>query len=197
MANGSQAAEELVKKYQGAFTNRAASVLGDRGRAVVVVQDTFVAAFNGLDKFRGESKFFTWLYRIFNNRLLGERKAVTVAARREVSFEGESATRSGDPESQDPARPREADWIDQIEQAVTLGRQHNPEKDHEARDRLVEVTKDIHECLPEQTERVFYLKMAGLSTSEIAHVLRTSDANVRNHVKRGRAVLKQKRDERS
>jgi len=196
MVDGSMAAEELAKKYQVAFTNRAATVLGDRNRAVVVVQDTFVAAFNGLDKFRGESKFFTWLYRIFNNRLLGERKAVTVAARREVSFEGETATRSGDPESQDPARPREADWIDQIEQAVTIGRQHTPEADHQQRERLLEVVGDIRASLTPQTKEVFYLTMAGFSPAEIARSLKVSESSVRNHLVRGREVLKEKRGRR-
>jgi len=197
MLDGHQAAEELFKKYQGGFTNRAASVLGDRDRAVAVVQDTFVDAYNGLAEFRGESKFFTWLYRIFSNRLLRERKTVAVAARRDVRFEDETATGSGDPESQAPARPREADWIDQIEQAVTIGRQHTPERDHAVRQSLTEVAKDIHESLPEQTREVLYLKLLGLANDEVARILDTSDANVRNHMKRGRDVLKEKHNERS
>ena len=196
MLEGHEAAEEMDAKYRDGLVNRAASLLGDRGRAKVVVQDTFVDAFNKVGTFKGRSSFFTWLYSIFKYRLLKEQKAVAVAAGREVGFEPESATRSGDPEDQGAAQPQEANWIDQIEQALTLGRQHTPEKDREVRDQLLAVAKDIHESLTPQTREVFCLMLAGLSFGEIARVLGVSDANVRNHVKRGREVLKGKRDER-
>jgi RNA polymerase sigma-70 factor (ECF subfamily) len=195
MLDGHTAAEELSKKYGGAFLKRALKLLHDSVRAEQVVQDTFVDAFNQLGTFKGQSSFFTWLYGIFKYRLLKERKAV-VAAGRAVPFESESASRSSDPEDQEAAQPQEAGWIDQIEQALTLGRQHTPEKDHEARVQLLAVVKDIREFLTPQTKEVFYLIVAGLSFGEIARVLDVSDANVRNHVKRGREVLKEKRDER-
>ena len=195
MLGGHEAAKELDKKYRFALTNYAAKSLHDRDRAEVVVQDTLVDAFNNIGTFKGSSTFFTWLRSIFKYRLLKEQKAV-VAAGRSVGFESESATRSGDPEDQDAAQPRESGWIDQIEQAVTLGRQHTPEKDHEDRAQKLAVLKDIRESLTPQTKEVFYLLAADLSVGEIAHLLGTSDANVRNHVKRGREVLKVKRGER-
>jgi RNA polymerase sigma factor (sigma-70 family) len=197
MLGGHEAAEELDRKYRRSLLGHAMKSLHNCDQAERVVEATFADAFNELRTFKGQSSFFTWLYGFFGHRLQRERAAVLVSARRDVSFEEESATRSGDPEDQDAARPREAGWIDQIEQAVTVGRQHTPEKDHEARERVLEVVKDIHGSLPEQTREVFYLQMVGLSTGDIARVLGSSDANVRNHVKRGREVLKQKRDERS
>ena len=197
MLAGHAAAEVLDKKYRGSFVEHAMKSLRNRDRAERVVEDTFSDAFTQLRNFRGQSSFFTWLYGILRNKLLNEHRAVAVAARREVDFESESAARSGDPEDQAAAQPQESGWIDQIEQAVTLGRQRTPEKDHEARDRLLEVVNDIHELLTPQTREVFYLVVAGLSFGEIARVLNTSDANVRGHVKRGRAVLKEKRDGRT
>lgn len=197
MLDGHDAATELDKKYRAGLIAHAAEALRDRPRAERVVQNTFVDAFTELRTFKGQSSYFTWLYGYFKIRLLRERSVAAVAARREVDFESESATRSGDAEDQDAARPQESGWIDQIEQALTIGRQHTPEKDHEARDRLLEVINDIHELLTPQTREVFYLIVAGLSFGEIARVLNTSDANVRGHVKRGRAVLKEKRDGRT
>ncbi len=197
MLDGHDAAAELDKKYRAGLIAHAAEALRDRHRAERIVQDTFADAFTQLRTFKGQSSFFTWLYGFFKIRLLRERSTAAVAARREVDFESESATRSGDSEDQGAAQPQEAGWIDQIEQALTLGRQHTPEKNHEVRDRLLEVASDIHEFLPPQTKEVFYLIVAGLSFGEIARVLNTSDANVRNHVKRGRAVLKEKRDGRT
>jgi RNA polymerase sigma factor (sigma-70 family) len=197
MLDGHEAAEVLDKKYRRSFVEHAVKSLHNRDRAERVVEDTFADAFTQLRNFEGQSSFFTWLYGILKHKLLNEHRAVAVAARRAVAFESKSAARSGDPEDQAAAQPRESGWIDQIEQAVTLGRQRTPEKDHEARDRLLEVVNDIHELLTPQTREVFYLVVAGLSFGEIARVLNTSDANVRNHVKRGRAILKEKRDGRT
>lgn len=197
MLDGHAAAEVLDKKYRGSFVEHAMKSLRNRDRAERVVEDTFSDAFTQLGNFKGQSSFFTWLYGILKHKLLNEHRAVAVTARREVDFESESAARSGDPEDQAAAQPQESGWIDQIEQAVTLGRQRTPEKDHEARDRLLEVINDIHELLTAQTREVFYLVVAGLSCGEIARVLGTSDANVRGHVKRGRAILREKRDGRT
>lgn len=195
MLDGHEAAKELDTKYREGLTNRAASSLGDRDRAKVVVQDVFVDAFNNVGRFEGRSSFFTWLYSIFKYRLLKEQKAV-VAGRREVGFEPDSATRSGDAEDQGTAQPQEADWITQIEQAMTIGRQHTPEAVHEGRERLLAVVGDIRESLSPQTKEVFFMVLAGLTPGEIARVLGVTEANVRGHLKRGREVLKEKRDKR-
>ena len=194
--DGHEAARELDAKYRSGLLEHAASSLRDRDRAGAVVQDVFVDAFNNVGRFEGRSSFFTWLYSIFKYRLLKEEKAAAVADRREVGFESDSATRSDDAEDQDAAQPQEADWITQIERAVTIGRQHTPEADHEGHERLLVVIGDIREYLSPQTKEVFYLVLAGLTPGEIARVLGVTEANVRGHLKRGREVLKEKRDRR-
>ena len=45
----------------------AVRLLGDRREAEEAVQDAFVKAFRGLDRFRGEASFSTWFYRILYN----------------------------------------------------------------------------------------------------------------------------------
>ena len=195
--DGHEASRELDAKYRSGLLEHAASSLRDRDRAEAVVQDTFVDAFNNIGTFEGRSSYFTWLYGIYKYRLLKERKAVVVTGKREVGLDAEGGApgaHSSDPES--TRQRREDEWVSEIERALTIGRQHTPEADHAGRDRLLEVVKDIHEFLTPQTREVFYLIVAGLSFGEIARVLSTSDANVRNHLKRGREVLKAKRDER-
>jgi len=194
MLAGHTAAEELDRKYRGGLLDHAAQALHSLERARRVVEDSLADAFNNIGTFRGQSTFFTWLYCIFKNRLLREQRTRAVAARREVDFESETTADSADPDEPDASRPNETGWLDQIEQSVFTGRQHTPEKDHEARERLREVAKDIHELLPPQTREVFQHILAGFSFGEIAQVLGTSEANVRGHVMRGRAVLKEKRD---
>jgi len=193
---GRKAAEDLDAKYRSGLLEHAASSLRDRERAKAVVQGTMGDAWEKLGTFKGLSSYFSWLYGIYKYRLLAEQRAVKVAAGREKGFESDAADRSEDMEDQDAARPRESGWIDQIEQALTVGRQHTPEGDHEQRERLLEVVGDIRESLPQQTKEVFLLMLAGLSVGEIALLLKSSEANVRGHLMRGREVLKEKRDQR-
>lgn len=74
----------LVDRYKDRVYSLAMSLLKQRELAEEVSQDVFVKAFKGLSKFRGKSKFSTWLFRIVYNEcisLLRKRK------NREVYFE--------------------------------------------------------------------------------------------------------------
>jgi len=42
-------------------------IVGERGAAEELVQDAFLRAYRGLEKFRGDAKFSTWFYRILYN----------------------------------------------------------------------------------------------------------------------------------
>jgi RNA polymerase sigma-70 factor (ECF subfamily) len=65
---GSEAAfDELVKKHSGKAYQVAYGLLGNNHDAEEVVQDAFIKVFKNLKKFRGDSKFTTWLYRIVTN----------------------------------------------------------------------------------------------------------------------------------
>ena len=57
----------LVDKYSPKILSIVMGVVRNRGDAEEVVQDVFVKAFFSLKKFRGESSFSTWLYRIAYN----------------------------------------------------------------------------------------------------------------------------------
>ena len=57
----------LVEKHQKKMLNIAYRMTGDYDDACDVVQEAFLAAFRAIKKFKGESLFFTWLYRIVIN----------------------------------------------------------------------------------------------------------------------------------
>ena len=59
--------ETLVLRYQARIVNYASALVRDAGAAEDVAQETFVRAWRGLGRFRGESAFRTWLYRIAAN----------------------------------------------------------------------------------------------------------------------------------
>src|SRR5688572_25725946 len=66
--NGDIAAfEPLVEKYRQRVWRLAYNVLRDREEAWDVAQEAFIRAYQALPSFRGQSQFYTWLYRIVMN----------------------------------------------------------------------------------------------------------------------------------
>lgn len=59
--------DQLVIKYKNNITNLVGSYVKDFDMVKDVVQETFIRAYNALGKYRFESKFYTWLYRIAVN----------------------------------------------------------------------------------------------------------------------------------
>jgi len=65
--------EKLVEKYQSRVYSIALSMLRDKNDADDVSQEIFVKVYRSLHKFKGKSKFFTWLYRITINTCINSR----------------------------------------------------------------------------------------------------------------------------
>src|SRR5688572_22199836 len=63
----SQAFAGLINKHKTMAFNIALRITGNREDAEEVAQDAFVKLYNSLDKFRGDSKFTTWFFRIVYN----------------------------------------------------------------------------------------------------------------------------------
>ncbi|MEZ6093548.1 MAG: sigma-70 family RNA polymerase sigma factor [Pirellulaceae bacterium] len=57
----------LVERYQDRLYGSLIHVLGCEAEALDIAQDAFVQAFRRLDSFRGQSAFYTWLFRIGRN----------------------------------------------------------------------------------------------------------------------------------
>jgi len=62
-----QAYTELMRRYQQRIYWTARRIVGSHEEADDVAQETFIKAYLGLGDFRGDSSFFTWLYRIAVN----------------------------------------------------------------------------------------------------------------------------------
>src|SRR5678810_249158 len=63
--------EQLYERHRGQVAATPYRVLNDRTDLDDLVQEVFVIAFRGLDRFRGEARLSTWLYRICVNVALG------------------------------------------------------------------------------------------------------------------------------
>ncbi len=65
---------ELVNRYKDLVFTLSLKVLQNREEAEEAAQDTFVKIFKSLNKFKGESKFSTWIYKITYNNCLDRLK---------------------------------------------------------------------------------------------------------------------------
>jgi RNA polymerase sigma-70 factor (ECF subfamily) len=70
LAGDESAYGRLVTRYRDYVYTIAVRIVGDESDAEDVAQETFVRAYRALPKFRGDSKFSSWLYRIATNRAL-------------------------------------------------------------------------------------------------------------------------------
>jgi len=57
----------LVEKYERRVLSIAVGIVGQGGDAEDIAQETFIKAFRSLKSFKGDSSFYTWLYRIAHN----------------------------------------------------------------------------------------------------------------------------------
>ncbi len=70
---------ELVRRHEGAVYRTALRMLGSRADAEDIAQEAFVQAWRSIARFRGESAFSTWIYRITTNRALNAIEARRVS----------------------------------------------------------------------------------------------------------------------
>jgi RNA polymerase sigma-70 factor, ECF subfamily len=66
-----RAFEALARRHQAALYRLAVRVMGDPGEAEDALQEALLDAWRRIGRFRGESAFSTWMYRVVTNRCLG------------------------------------------------------------------------------------------------------------------------------
>lgn len=66
-AGDTSAFDVLVQKYQHKVINLVSRFVSDHAECQDIAQDAFIKAFRAIDSFRGDSQFYTWLYRIAAN----------------------------------------------------------------------------------------------------------------------------------
>ena len=73
LRNGDESAfYELVEKYQLMIFNTCLGFLHDKYAADDIAQEVFIEVYNSIDKFKGDSKLSTWMYRIAVNKSLNQ-----------------------------------------------------------------------------------------------------------------------------
>jgi RNA polymerase sigma-70 factor (ECF subfamily) len=158
----------LVLKYQGRVQAIVSRFVRDRDEVADVSQEAFIKAYRALPKFRGDSQFYTWLYRI----------AVNCAKNYLVS-------RNRRPPSSDI----DIDDAEQIGAVGHLAELDNPENSL-ARDQLAAALEAAIESLPEELRSAVTLReYDGLSYDEIAEVMNCPIGTVRSRIFRAREAI--------
>jgi len=163
------AVRTLTRRYNRRLFRIARSVLCNGAEAEDVVQESWVRAFAGLDGFRGESAFATWLTRIAINEALGRKRRL----RPTVDWETYSENK------------REAEIIQFPASAVT----GDPERTI-ARSEIREVLERSIDDLPETFRGVFVARIVeGMSVEETAELFGLKPETVKTRLHRARMML--------
>lgn len=153
VAGDQQAFRQLVEHYQRRVFAVALGVLRDEDKAYDAAQDAFVRVYKHLDKFKGDSSFYTWLYRIVVNLCIDQKRRQK--RQREVDYDDTMAHS----ESFSSGPTLASVNIDNPLQAMR-------------RKELVEHMDEALQSLTEDHRTILILReMDGLSYEEIAEVL--------------------------
>ena len=163
-----EAYDLLVLKYQQRVINLISRFVKNHSDALDVSQETFIKAYRALPNFRGDSAFYTWLYRIAVN-----------TAKNHLTVQSRKITKS----DYDVAE------IEQIEGNMSLTEQTTPES-LLAKDELQETILKTIENLPEDLKSAIMLReIEGLSYEEIAEVMECPVGTVRSRIFRAREMI--------
>ena len=163
----------LVRKYQHKVANLISRYVYDSGEIEDITQDVFVKAYRAIGGFRGDSAFYTWLYRIAINTA---KNHLVAQSRRPPNT---------DVEAQD------AELTDAGQNLRDIG---TPESNLLSRELAQRVAKAVRE-LPEELRTAITLReLEGLSYEEIATVMECPIGTVRSRIFRAREAIDKQLD---
>ncbi|WP_295640704.1 RNA polymerase sigma factor RpoE [uncultured Methylibium sp.] len=168
-----RAFEMLVVKYQRRIERLIGRMVRDVDLVPDIAQETFIRAYRALPQFRGESAFYTWLYRIAVNtakKTLGDLKRdplVTESARMGRDEDGEETSR--------------------VENELTDG--ETPEALLASKQIAAAVNSAIEDLSEDLRQAITLREIEGLSYEEIAEVMNCPIGTVRSRIFRAREAI--------
>lgn len=167
-----KAFELLVSKYQRKLMRLVSRLVYDHAEAEDVVQEAFIKAYRALPNFRGESAFYTWLYRIGVN-----------TAKNHLVTQGRRAPTSTDADVDEAESFADADGLRDINTPESLL----------ASKQIAETVNSAMSTLPEELRNAITLReIEGLSYDEIAEVMLCPIGTVRSRIFRAREAIAEK-----
>ena len=158
----------LVLRYQHKVVKLVSRLLRDPSEAEDVAQEAFVKAYRALGSFRGDSAFYTWLYRIAVNTA---RNTMAARQRRPLAYEAE---------------------LSENEQTVVESRMRHGDTPEATvlSDEIHRTVSSAVEELPEDLRTAIILReIEGLSYEEIAEAMECPVGTVRSRIFRAREAI--------
>ena len=159
-ADQRSAHDELYHRFRRQVAGNLYRVLGDRTDLEDLVQEVFVIAFRGLDKFRGDARLSTWLYRICVNVALGR---IRTRRRRPAAI----GVADLDATAIDPSMTE---------------RPETPEKSLERREDRERVYRALEQLAPKKRIVLYLHEIEGLDLKEIAYLVDSNPVTVRTRL---------------
>jgi RNA polymerase sigma-70 factor (ECF subfamily) len=159
----------LVLKYQRKIMRLLARMIRDPAEIEDVAQEAFIKAYRALPQFRGDSAFYTWLYRIAINTA---RNWQAASFRRPVMVS--------------PQENEDGETFDQID---GLSDQSTPESELASR-QIAQTVNEAIEALPEDLRTAIVLReIEGMSYEDIASTMQCPIGTVRSRIFRAREAI--------
>jgi RNA polymerase sigma-70 factor (ECF subfamily) len=161
--------ELLVSKYQRKLSRLLSRFIRDAGEVEDVAQEAFIKAYRALPSFRGESAFYTWLYRIGINTAKNYLVAMGRRAPTATEFDSE-----------------EAEAFDDGDQLRDINTPENVMMSKQ----IATTVNETMERLPEELRTAITLReIEGLSYEEIATIMNCPIGTVRSRIFRAREAI--------
>ncbi len=158
----------LVLKYQRKVVNLVSRYVRNQSEALDVTQEAFIKAYKALPNFRGDSAFYTWIYRIAIN-----------TAKNHIVAQGRRP----------PGSDLDAGTAEQMDIGVRLQENTTPENQL-LQDEIAKTVRDAIDGLPEDLKTAITLReLEGLSYEEIAKAMSCPVGTVRSRIFRARAAI--------
>lgn len=157
----------LVLKYQSRVAAIISRYVYDNQEVLDLTQETFIKAYRAIDRFRGDSAFYTWLYRIAVN----------------------TAKNYLDSRGRRPQGVADAIDAENFDEGSRLRDAGSPER-HVQKDQLQVALNRMIASLPEELRSAFLLReYDGLSYEDIARILECPIGTVRSRIFRARDAI--------
>ena len=164
-----QAFNLLVEKYQRKLSRLLSRFIRDQAEVEDVTQEAFIKAYRALPAFRGDSAFYTWLYRIGIN-----------TAKNYLMALGRRAPTSTEVEAEDAEGFEEGEQLRDINtpESVLLSNE------------IAETVNSTIDQLPEELRQAIQMReIEGLSYEEIAQAMNCPIGTVRSRIFRAREAI--------
>lgn len=168
-----KAFDMLVLKYQLRVSKLVARFLRNQSDVPDVVQDAFIKAYRALPNFRGDSAFYTWLYRI----------AINTAKNHLVAQSRKSPANSID--AQEAEDYGASEWLKEYA---------SPEREALASELEMTIHQAMGDLPSDLREAITLREIEGLSYEEIAAVMDCPIGTVRSRIFRAREAIDNKLD---